>query len=85
MNNLVQRVIDVTPQWQPCSALGEEVASVDVLALPTNSGPVEFAGDLGDAVPWQPGEWHSFPRVNLADLRVRGQFGGRVTVVGGTW
>ncbi|MBA3709597.1 MAG: hypothetical protein H0W83_12355 [Planctomycetes bacterium] len=85
MNNLVQRVIDVTPDWQPATALVEEVASVDVLALPTNQFAVEFEGDLGSAVPWQPGEWHNFPRINLARLRVRGQFGDRITVVGGTW
>jgi len=36
-------------------------------------------------VPWQPGEWHSFPRINLADLQVRGQVGDRITLVGGTW
>jgi hypothetical protein len=85
MNNLVQRVIDVGPQWQAAATLPEEVASVDVLALPTNSAPVEFLGDLGQAVPWQPGEWHSFPRINLAGLKVRGNQGDRVTVVGGTW
>jgi hypothetical protein len=56
-----------------------------VLALPTNTAPVEFLGDQGQAVPWQPGEWHSFPRINLADLKVRGQAGDRITVVGGTW
>jgi hypothetical protein len=85
MNNLVQRVINVTPDWQAATALAEEVASDDVLALPSNQFPVEFEGDLGSAVPWQPGEWHSFPRINLARLRVRGQAGDRVTVVGGIW
>jgi len=85
MNNLVQRLITVTAQWQPATALAAEVASVDVLALPTNSGPVEFLGDRGEPVPWQPGEWHSFPRINLADLQVRGQVGDRITLVGGTW
>jgi hypothetical protein len=85
MNNLVQRVIAVTDDWQPASPLQSEVASVDVLALPTNAAPVEFLGDQGQPVPWQPGEWHSFPRINLADLKVRGQAGDRITVVGGTW
>ena len=85
MNNLVQRVIDVTPDWQAATPLPEEIASVDVLALPGNSAPVEFEGDLGQSVPWQPGEWHAFPRINLARLRVRGQPGDRVTVVGGSW
>ncbi|MBA2481232.1 MAG: hypothetical protein H0V44_11265 [Planctomycetes bacterium] len=85
MNNIVQRVIDVTGQYRACSDLDVEVASVDVLALPTNTAPVEFEGDTGSPVPWQPGEWHSFGRINLALLRVRGQAGDRVTVVGGTW
>ncbi|MBI5940557.1 MAG: hypothetical protein HY859_09040 [Caulobacterales bacterium] len=85
MNNLVQRVITLTPDWQPATQLPEEVASVDVLALPGNSAVVEFEGDLGQSVPWAPGEWHSFPRINLARLRMRGQPGDRVTVVGGSW
>jgi hypothetical protein len=85
MSNLVQRVITLTPSWQSPTALSEEIASVDVLALPTNSAPVEFLGDQGQPVPWQPGEWHTFPRINLADLQVRGQAGDRVTVVGGSW
>lgn len=85
MNNLIQRVIAVTADWQAPTDLAQEVASVDVLALPTNAAPVEFLGDHDQAVPWQPGEWHSFPRIDLARLRVRGQPGDRVTVVGGTW
>jgi len=85
MSNLVQRVIDCTPAWQPASALPSEIATVDVLALPTNSAAVEFLGDTGQAVPWQPGEWHSFPRIDLAKLQVRGQQGDRVNVVGGAW
>ena len=85
MNNLVQRVIAVTGDWQAATDLPEEVASVDVLAVPTNTAAVEFAGDRGDAVPWFPGEWHSFSRINLALLRVRGQPGDHVTVVGGAW
>ena len=85
MSNIVQRVISVTPNWQPATQLPEEIASVDVLALPTNQHPVEFEGDLGQAVPWQPGEWHSFPRINLALLKVRGQQGDQITVVGGAW
>lgn len=85
MNNLVQRLITLTSEWQPASALPVEVASVDVLALPSNSAVVEFLGDQGQPVPWQPGEWHSFPRINLADLKVRGQAGDRITFVGGTW
>lgn len=85
MNNLVQRIIAVGPDWTPCSTLEEEIVSVDVLALPSNAAPIEFEGDTGDAVPWQPGEWHSFGRINLARLRVRGVLGDRVTLVGGTW
>jgi hypothetical protein len=85
MTNLVQRVIDCTPAWQAATTLPEEIATVDVLALSTNSAPVEFLGDTGQAVPWAPGEWHTFPRINLAKLQVRGQQGDRVTVVGGAW
>jgi len=85
MSTIVQRVIDLTSDWQAASALPEEIASVDVLALPTNQHPVEFLGDTGQVVPWQPGEWHAFPRINLAQLKVRGYQGDRITVVGGAW
>ena len=52
MTNIVQRVIDCTPGWQAATTLPEEIATVDVLALSTNSAPVEFLGDTGQAVPF---------------------------------
>ena len=45
----------------------------------------EHEGDEGADVPWVPGEWHEFNRVNLAEVQVKGTPGDIVTVVGGTW
>ena len=64
MNNLVQRRIVLTADWQPVSAV-PLVASVDVSCLPQNVGLVWFQGDDGSEVPWLPGEWHSFQRIDL--------------------
>jgi hypothetical protein len=84
MHNVVQRRISLTPAWQPLSAL-PLIASVDVSCLPQNVGMVWFQGDDGSEVPWLPGEWHQFQRIDLGSLRVRGSVGDALTVIGGTW
>ena len=84
MHNLVQRRVVLTADWQPVSAV-PLVASVDVSCLPQNIGLVWFQGDDGSEVPWLPGEWHQFQRIDLGNLRVRGSPGDTLTVIGGTW
>ena len=84
MNNVVMRKIDVTGRYQPLAS-AELVGTVTISAQPTNSGPVYFKGDDGLDVPWLPGEWHAFVRVNLAEIEVKGAAGDVVTLVGGTW
>ena len=84
MNNLIARKITLTTSWQ--SLAGEKtVASVTVTAPTANAGNVLLDGDTGDEVPLEPGEWHEFKNINLADLQVKGTAGDIVTVVGGTW
>ncbi|MCK6470877.1 MAG: hypothetical protein L6Q38_02480 [Nitrospira sp.] len=85
MNNVVMRIVEVTDQFAPLTDKEVEVASVEVSTPPTNNAPVLFMGDDGSEVPWVPGEWHGFQRINLADLKVKGNPGDKVTVVGGTW
>ena len=88
MNNVIMRTITLTDQYQPLSSKTQEIGSVDVTAVPGNQGPVYFVcGDpLSQAgVAWISGEWHSFTRVNLAEIKVRGTVGDKVTVIGGTW
>jgi hypothetical protein len=85
VNNLIQRIITVTADWQPLTERDLEVATIDVQSPPTNAAPVLFLGDTGQEVPWIPGEYHTLIRVNLADLRVKGTPGDIVTVIGGTW
>ncbi len=85
MNNVVMRKIVVTASYQPLSIKSREVASVEVSAPPTNTGAVFFRGDDGTDVPWVPGEYHCFKRINLADIKVKGTPGDAVTIVGGTW
>lgn len=84
MNNIVQRRIVLTADWQPLCAW-PLIASVDVSCPPMNAGVVWFQGDDGSEVPWIPGEWHQFQRVDLASIRVRGTVGDAVTIIGGTW
>lgn len=85
MNNVILRTIPLTVDFQPLSAQEVEVASVDVTCPPGNHGNAIFQGDDGSEVAWIPGEYHTFLRVNLAAVRVRGTPGDVLTLVGGTW
>lgn len=85
MNNSILRTIVLSAEFQPLSAQKVEVATVDVTAVPGNLGPVIVQGVDGGEVAWIPGEYHSFQRVNLAEIRVRGTPGDLLTLVGGTW
>jgi len=85
MHNVLMRKVVLTAVYQPLSAKSREVASVEVSTPPTNTGVVYFRGDDGTDVPWVPGEYHAFLRINLADLQVKGTPGDVVTLVGGTW
>jgi hypothetical protein len=85
MHNVLMRKVVLTAVYQPLSAKSREVASVEVSTPPTNTAVVYFRGDDGTDVPWVPGEYHAFLRINLADLKVKGTPGDVVTLVGGTW
>ncbi|HOQ06140.1 MAG TPA: hypothetical protein PKY88_13115, partial [Anaerohalosphaeraceae bacterium] len=74
MNNLIARVISVTPQYQPLASK-RLVATITLSAPPANSQPVYLKGDSGQDVPLVPGEWHTFQRVNLAEIRIKGTAG----------
>ena len=84
MNNVIMRRIVVTPDFAPLSS-GQLIGSVEISASPLNSAAVVFEGDNGDEVEWLPGEYHSFRRVDLSSIRLRGASGDVVTIVGGTW
>lgn len=84
MNNVIQRKIILTADWQPLSAT-RLIGSFDISALPTNNGNAIFRADDGSEVSWCAGEWHFFKSVNLADIFVKGTPGDVVTAVGGTW
>ena len=84
MNNVIMRKIVLTAAFQPLAG-SRTVASFTVSVPPSNSGDALFQGDGGAEVPWVPGEWHDFHSVDLAAIRVKGNSGDIVTVVGGTW
>jgi hypothetical protein len=84
MNSVINRKITLTGGYQPLAAT-RTIASVTISCPPTNSGPVYFRGDDGTDVPWLPAEWHEFKHVDLSQIRVWGNYGDLVTVVGGTW
>lgn len=85
MNNVIMRRVEVTADYRPLSAKSREVVSAEISTPPTNTSPVFFRGDDGADVPWVPGEYHSFTRINLADIKIKGAPGDVVTVIGGTW
>ncbi|HDH03715.1 MAG TPA: hypothetical protein ENH15_05670 [Actinobacteria bacterium] len=84
MNNVIMRKLVLTANYQSLAA--EKVVGSFVISVPpSNADDAVFLGDAGDDVPWVPGEWHGFNRVNLAEIQVKGTPGDIVTVVGGTW
>ncbi len=84
MNNTLMRKVDVTGDWTALAA-ERTVASVTISCPPGNAGNVVFKGDTGQEVPWVPGEWHTFQRVDLAEVEIKGTVDDAVTVVGGSW
>jgi len=84
MNNVIMREITLTDTYQPL-ATEQTVVSMTVNCLPTNAGNAIFKGDDGSDVPWLPGEWHTFYRVDLAAIEVKGTPGDKITLIGGTW
>ena len=84
MNNIIMRKIDVTGSYQPLIS-AKTVVTATISAPTTNAADVYLKGDDDSDVPWVPGEWHTFVRVNLADLQVKGTPGDSITIVGGTW
>lgn len=85
MNNVIMRKVVVAASFLSLTTKESEVASAEISAPPTNSGPVFFLGDDGSEVPWVPGEYHQFQHVDLAGIKVKGNPGDLVTIVGGTW
>ena len=84
MNNVIMRKLVLTADYQPL-ATKRVIGSFTISAPLSNDDDALFRGDEGDDVPWVPGEWHSFSRVNLAEIQVKGTPGDVVTVVGGAW
>ena len=83
MNNTIMRKIVVTDSYQPLVS-DSLVGSVTISCLPTNAGDVFFKGDDGSDVPWKPGQWIDFRRIDLAEVEIKGTPDDVVTVIGGT-
>lgn len=84
MNNVVMRKIVVTAAYQPL-VTPSLVATVEISAQPSNTGPVFFRGDDGSDVPWIAGEFHSLKSIDLSLVQVKGVPGDAITIIGGTW
>ena len=84
MNNTVIRKVVVAAEYAALASK-RTVASCDISCPPGNAAVVYFQGDDGSDVPWIPGEWHPFVRVDLSTIKVKGTPGDVVTVNGGTW
>lgn len=83
-NNIVQRRITVTAEYVALSA-EPLVVTCEISCEPGNVGVVNFLGDDASDVPWRPGEWFRFERIDLADIQIKGTVGDHVTVVGWSW
>ncbi len=83
-NAIVMRVIDVGTSYASLGSHPNDI-SIDVTCPSTNAAPVYFEGDDLSDVPWQPGECHTLTGITLANIRVKGTAGDKVTVVGGEW
>lgn len=84
MNNIVMRKIVVTAAYQPLVA-ASLIATVEISAQPSNTGPVFFRGDDGTDVPWIAGEFHTLKSIDLSLVQVKGAPGDAITIIGGTW
>jgi len=82
-NNVIMRAVTVNDVWQPLAS-AKTVCSVTISTPPTNAGVVLFEVE-GQNVPWVPGEWHEFQRVDLATIKILGTVNDLVTIIGGTW
>jgi hypothetical protein len=84
MNTVIQRKIEVTPDYQPISS-ERLIGTFEISCLPTNADDVFFLGDDGSDVPWCSGEWHLLPRIDLSSVQIKGTIGDAITVIGGTY
>lgn len=79
--NLVLRTITLTASYVPLSD-AVLVADFVVTALDTNAGPCFFAGEDGSDVKVAVNNWFEFRGVDLAQLRMKGTAGDKVTIIG---
>ncbi len=85
MHNAIIRKKVLTSEYTPLVATSM-VGSVTIGALPTNAGVAYFRSDDDtDDIPWLAGEWHTFNRVDLSTIMVKGTAGDTLTINGGTW
>jgi len=82
-NNVIMRTVAVTDVWQPLAS-ERTICSVTISTPPTNGGTVLFDAE-GQVVFWVPGEWHEFQHIDLATIKIAGNFSDSVTIIGGTW
>lgn len=83
-NNVVLKTIGLTSDYQPLAATSL-VATVTLSAPPGNSASATVRTPDGAEAAFEPGEWHTLNRVDLARLEAKGQAGDTLSLVGGTW
>ncbi len=84
MNNPYINKKDLTSLFVPLAA-ERTVVTVTITSPVSNGNTVYLAGQGGVSVPLEPGEWHTFKSVDLADIQVKGTAGDIITIIGGTW
>jgi hypothetical protein len=83
-NGIIMRTVEVTDEYAPLSPV-PLIGTVNISALPTNSGPVFFKAGENEEAWFMPGEYHQFIRIPIHSISIKGTAGDMVTIIGGTW
>jgi hypothetical protein len=91
MNNTIHRVVTLGAAYAPLSVV--PIRFTGTITFPprkadgaAQSGNQAFtAGDTGQDVPWEPGEYIEVVGIELAALQAKGTAGDQLVLKGGTW
>lgn len=81
MNQVIMRKKTVATTYEPISET-PIFGTFDISTALENSAAVNFRNDLGEDIPWAPGEFHTFSHVDLSKIFVKGAEGDVVTAIG---
>lgn len=75
------REVTISETFSPVEA-SRTVIECSILAPSTNSSAVIFEAADGSEVPWPAGWTHTFSRIDLSQIRIKGTAGDKLLIVG---